>query len=161
MRLLIWNIVLALLWAAMMEDFSPPSLFIGFAIGLAVLSLLRPVLQENKYFGDIWELFILIAFFFTELLRANLRMAYYTLMPLDRMRPGVIAVPLEPMSDTELTVLANLITLTPGTLSIDVHEDPTTGRRLLFVHVMHFTDADDVRRDIKRGFESRVLEGLR
>jgi len=73
------------------------------------------------------------------------------------MRPGILAVPLDAQSDAEITLLANLLTLTPGTLSLDVSPD----RRFLYVHIMYITDADATRRRIKDGFERRVLEVLR
>jgi multicomponent Na+:H+ antiporter subunit E len=75
------------------------------------------------------------------------------------MRPGVIAIPLNARTDVEITLLANLITLTPGTLSLDVSAD----RSVLYIHVMYIDndDIDAVRRKIKEGFERRILEVLR
>jgi multicomponent Na+:H+ antiporter subunit E len=75
------------------------------------------------------------------------------------MRPGVVAIPLDARTDAEITLLANLITLTPGTLSLDVSSD----RRMLYIHVMYIDndDLEEVRRKIKAGFERRVLEVLR
>lgn len=161
MTLLIWNLLLAFLWAAMIEDFSIGSLAIGFALGFAVLFIARSLFREEGYFRDLAELVGLAGFFVLELVLANIRMAYFVIMPLNRIRPGVIAIPLESMTDTELTVLANLITLTPGTLSVDAWRDPQSGRRVLYVHVMSYRDADEVRNSIKRGFERRVLGALR
>jgi multicomponent Na+:H+ antiporter subunit E len=59
--------------------------------------------------------------------------------------------------DFEITLLANLITLTPGTLSVDVSDD----RRLLFVHAIDCPDADKAVRDIRDGFERKILEAFR
>jgi len=157
MSLVVWNLVLAIVWAATTEDFSARNLGIGLLIGLALLYATRKVLNFSSYFRNIKQIVTLVWFFVKELVLANLRMAYYTVMPLDRMRPGVIAVPLEPMNEVELTVLSNLITLTPGTLTLDVSKD----QRTLFVHVMCFQDPEQVRQEIKSGFESAVLKGLR
>lgn len=157
MILFVWNIVLALLWAATTEDFDPPNLIAGFVLGFLLLLLLRPALGDSTYFRDVRELLALNWFFLRELVIANFKMAYWTVMPLDRMRPGIIAVPLEPMSDIELTVLSNLITLTPGTLAMDVTPD----RRTIYVHVMWYDDPEAVRQEIKRGFETQVIRGLR
>jgi len=68
-----------------------------------------------------------------------------------------VAVPLDARSDMEITLLANLITLTPGTLSLDVSDD----RSVLYVHGMFVEDAQLMREQIKNGFERRVLELLR
>jgi multicomponent Na+:H+ antiporter subunit E len=75
------------------------------------------------------------------------------------MEPGVIGVPLDARSDVEITVLANLISLTPGTLGLEVSPD----RRTLFVHAMHLegSDAEALRRTLKHDFEGRVLRVFR
>ena len=73
--------------------------------------------------------------------------------------PGVVAIPLDARTDAEITLLANLITLTPGSVSLDLSED----RRVLYVHAMYI-DGGDVEayvRSVKEGLERRVLELLR
>lgn len=157
MNLLSWNILLALIWAATTEEFSAANLAIGYLLGYMLLFLLRTVVQQHKYFRDVYDLIALAIFFVAELVMANIRMAYYTVMPLSRMKPAVIAVPLEPMNETELTVLANLITLTPGTLTLDISDD----RRIMYIHIMRLYDLEEARQNIKSGFEDRVLKGLR
>jgi len=64
----------------------------------------------------------------------------------------VVAVRVETESDEELAVLSDLVTLTPGTLSLDVEND---GRTLL-VHVLGADDPQRVRREIKDGLARRV-----
>jgi multicomponent Na+:H+ antiporter subunit E len=73
--------------------------------------------------------------------------------------PGVIAIPLDARTDAEITLLANLITLTPGSVSLDLSED----RRVLYVHAMYIDggDVEAYRRSVKEGLERRVLELLR
>jgi multicomponent Na+:H+ antiporter subunit E len=73
------------------------------------------------------------------------------------LRPGIIAFPLTVTRDAEITVLANLITLTPGTLSVDVSED----RRILYVHAIDASNKDALIREIARGFETKVKEAFR
>jgi multicomponent Na+:H+ antiporter subunit E len=157
MTILVWNFILALVWAATTEEFSARNFAIGMVLGFALLFLTRRVLDSSDYFRNLREIVELVWFFIKELVLSNFRMAYYTIMPLNRMRPGVIAVPLEPMSDVELTVLSNLLTLTPGTLSLDSSKD----KRTLYVHVMWFDDPEKIRREIKEGFEKAVIKGLR
>jgi multicomponent Na+:H+ antiporter subunit E len=157
MSLVVWNFVLALVWAATTEEFTALNFGIGMAIGFGLLFAVRGVLGSGAYFRDLREIVELILYFVWELVLSNFRMARYTLSPLRRLHPGIVAVPLEPMSDLELTVLTNLITLTPGTLSLDVSAD----QRTLYVHVMDVADPDAVRREIKDGFERKVLKALR
>jgi multicomponent Na+:H+ antiporter subunit E len=85
---------------------------------------------------------------------ANLRVAYEVLTPGYQMRAAIIAIPLDANSDLEITVLANLITLTPGTLSLDVSAD----RKILYIHAMHVHDVEKFRKEIKVRLERRVME---
>jgi multicomponent Na+:H+ antiporter subunit E len=73
--------------------------------------------------------------------------------------PGVIGIPLDARTDAEITLLANLITLTPGSVSLDLSED----RSVLYVHAMYIDggDVEAYRRSVKEGLERRVLELLR
>ena len=99
----------------------------------------------------------LAAFFAWELLLANIRLAADVLRPRQRMRPGIVAVPLEARTDLEVFVLSNLVTLTPGTLTLDVSPD----RRTLYVHAAFVVTPETTVREIKHGFERRVLNALR
>jgi len=77
--------------------------------------------------------------------------------PQNKSKPGILAMPLEVESDIEIMLLANLISLTPGTLSLDVSED----RRHLYVHAMFVDDEAALVAELKTGMERRVLEAMR
>jgi multicomponent Na+:H+ antiporter subunit E len=151
------NLVLALLWAAVVGSVDTPHLVVGFLFGYGVLWVSRPLLGDTDYFAKGPRAVAFGAFFLWELVLSNVRVAWDVLTPRAYRRPGVIAVPLDATTDIEITLLANLVTLTPGTLSLDVSEDRST----LFVHAMFVDDPDALRREIKHGFERRVLELLR
>ena len=87
---------------------------------------------------------------------ANLKVAFDIVTPIWHMKPGVIAMPLEARTEMEITMVANLISLTPGTLSLDVSDD----RRVLFIHAMFLDDEQALRASLKE-MERRVLEILR
>ena len=76
--------------------------------------------------------------------------------PEHKSRPGIIAVPLDDHREMALLVLTNYISLTPGTLSLDVTEDCNT----LYIHAMFADDPDEIRRAIKDGVERRVKEAM-
>lgn len=154
---LLLNIILALAWAALTGDFSPGTFGFGFALGFLVLLFSQRIVGAPAYAKKVWQVVGLFGFFVKELVVANLRVALDVLTPGYSMRPGVVAVPLDAKTDAEITLLANLITLTPGTVSLDVSSD----RSLLFVHAMFIDEPDQVRAQIKNGFERRVLEVLR
>jgi len=149
--------VLALVWAMAIGPFTPTNFAIGFVIAYFTLRLCIPKEMRGSYYHKVGRTARFSFFVLVELVIANLKMAYYTMSPLRKLKPGVLAVPLEELSDTELTILANLITLTPGTLSLDVAAD----RSILFIHFMHVENPDEMRREIKDGFERRLLEVTR
>jgi len=155
----LWNVLLALAWMGLTEDYSPRTLIVGFVLGFVILFFVRRVAGGTNYLVKVRQTLGLIFFTVWELILANLRVAHDVMTPSYYMRPGIIAIPLDARTDLEITLLANLITLTPGTLSLDVSAD----RRVLYIHVMYIDndDIEAVRRNIKDGFERRVLEVLR
>lgn len=165
MTIFVWNILLALVWAIALGPPTPLNLFIGFVVGYLTLGLAwrlglnytdEPEKRTN-YFGRVFQIVGFVLFFTRELIVANLRMAYYAVSPLSRLHPGVVSLDITGMSNLEITVLANLITLTPGTLSLDISED----RSQLMVHCMDASDPEKVKLDIREGFQRRVLELMR
>ncbi|MFQ3588218.1 MAG: Na+/H+ antiporter subunit E [Fimbriimonadaceae bacterium] len=159
--MLLWNIVLAFVWAGLRGDFSPSNLGGGFVLGFALLWLLdrQGVIHAESYIRRAPRLLGLIGFFFAELILANLRLAWEVVQPRPKFSPGIIAVPLEAKTDAEITILAILISLTPGTVSINVSPD----RRFLYVHMLNIPEADPekAKAEIKNGFERRILAVMR
>jgi multicomponent Na+:H+ antiporter subunit E len=158
MTALLWNLVLALTWGAMTGSFAVENLAIGFAFGFVVLFVSQRARHgRTPYFNKALVVVRFVAFYLWELFKANLRVAHDVVTPRHYNRPGIIALPLDARSDAEITILANLLTMTPGDLSIDVSDD----RRVLYVHSMFITDPEALKREMKEGFERRVLEMLR
>ncbi|PAY19410.1 Na+/H+ antiporter subunit E [Rhodopirellula sp. SM50] len=157
MKHFFFNVFLALVWALASGRISLLSLMIGFVLGYGVLWFAQPLMEPSRYFQKLPIAIRFLGFFVWQLLLSNLRVAYDVITPHLYMRPGIIAVPLDATTDREITLLANLITLTPGTLSLDLSED----RRTLYVHAMFVDSPDSVRDSIKNGFERRLLELIR
>ena len=105
-------------------------------------------------FLRIFRLTGFVLFYLKEVVLSNIRIAYDIVTPRHRMKPGIIAVPLGELSDLQLLSLANLVTMTPGTLSLDVSDD----RKVLYIHAMYVDDADALRREIKSNFEQKIKE---
>jgi len=97
----------------------------------------------------------LIVYFTIEIFKASFQVAWDIITPKNKMEAGVIAVPLDVRTNLEITVLSSLISLTPGTLCIDISED----RSHLFVHAMyiHHGDVERLKQELKDGFERRVI----
>jgi len=151
------NLVLAVVWAALSGGFSLANLLIGFVVGYFTLWIMQPLFPASRYCQKFKGVALLALFFLWELLVSSIKVAWSVVTPLKHSKPGIISVPLDVTSDTEITVLGNLISLTPGSLSLDVSAD----RKHLVVHAMFIENAEDFRRDIKLGMEHRVREALR
>lgn len=154
MSWLIANALLALVWALLFGPFTPGNFLIGLVVAYIALRFVTPRSIRPSYFDKIGGGIAFLGYFVAQLVIANIRMVLYTLGPLGRLRPAILAIPLtEGMTDLEITALANVITLTPGTLSLDVADD----RKTLFVHFMHVDDKEEAITEIKDGFERRLL----
>jgi multicomponent Na+:H+ antiporter subunit E len=157
MTLFLLNILLSLAWIALTAQFTPTNLIIGFALGYLVLWVTLRTDSHSVYFIKLRQVISFTFFFAWEVIKANLRVAYEVLTPRHHMSPAVIAIPLDARTGAEITVLANLITLTPGTLSLDVSND----RRVLYIHAMYVKDVVQFKKDLKEELEHRLLEVLR
>jgi len=95
----------------------------------------------------------LIGFLLGQMILGALQVAWLVVQPKLKLRPAVVAYPLTVTTDAQITLLANMITLTPGTLSLDVSDD----RRTLFIHALDLEDEQKFIGAIAAGFETRVL----
>lgn len=150
------NILLTLIWVAITGNFILLNYVFGFIISFFILRLVA-IPGKRKYFRLVPKVIAFIFYFLYELTKANLQVAYEVLTPKLNMTPGIIKFPLDAETDLEITFLANLITLTPGTLSLDVSDD----KKVLYIHSMYIKDRESFIAGIKNGFEKRLLEILR
>lgn len=149
------NVLLALAWAALVGQFDLPNLVFGFGMGYVMIYLARGRSGASGYFARVARVARFVGYVLKEIVVANINVTRAVLFtPLDKLRPGIVGIPLDVRSDVEITMLANLITLTPGTLSLDVSED----RRTLYVHAIEVESAAEFRSATKDGFERAVRE---
>jgi multicomponent Na+:H+ antiporter subunit E len=153
----LWNVLLAFVWATMTGQFTLGNLALGFVLGYGILSFSQRITGPSRYFLRVRQLLGFALYFVRELVAANLRVAHDVATPSYFMRPAIIAIPLDARTDVEISLLSNLIALTPGSLGLDVSDD----RSVLYVHGMFVDDPEAFCREIKEGLERRLLELLR
>jgi multicomponent Na+:H+ antiporter subunit E len=151
------NLLIMLGWAVVTGDWSSLSLVFGFAVGFAALWVARDLFGESNYHRRVANGVRLAAYFLYDLVTSSLVVAWDILTPTLHARPRFVEMPLDAESDMEILLTANLISLTPGTLSVDVSPD----RRTLLVHAMFAEDPEAVVAGLKDGMERRVLEAFR
>lgn len=105
-----------------------------------------------------FRLLVFLAWYARELVLSNVAVLRDNLTPGQNSTPGIARFPTSCRTDHELTVLAALITLTPGTLTIGTAT--TEGTRLLFVHGMYHRDAEELRADLQN-METHMLRAIR
>ena len=151
------NILLAIAWMLLTGVVTAENFIEGLIIGYIILWVSKAAFGGTKYFKKILKAISFFFYFVKELIVANLKVAFDIITPKDYMRPGIVAVPLDAETDMEITLLANLITLTPGTLSLDV----STDKKVLYIHTLYLDDTEKFKTEIKNGMEKRLLEVLR
>lgn len=103
-----------------------------------------------------WRLLRFSLWFAGELTVANAQVAWDVITPRSRVEPGIVEVPLRSRTDGEIAAIANLVSLTPGTLTLAVRREPAT----IWVHGMYAPDAADFRTRLQE-MEARTLHALR
>lgn len=152
-----WNVLLAMIWVALTGSFSVGNMLLGFFFSYGVLSLMQNAVPALKGYSQRLPRLIRFAVFFSkELLIANLKVAYDVATPVWYMKPGVVGMPLAASTDLEITLVANFISLTPGTLSLDVSDD----REILYIHAMFAEDEEELLTSLKE-LERRILAIMR
>lgn len=153
---LILNVVLTFVWVALTGSFAFANFVFGFALSFFIL---RFSIQgrARKYFSFVPKFIAFVFYFLYELIKANVQVAIDVVTPPFYMTPGIVQIPLSARTDAEISWLANLISLTPGTLSLDVSDD----KKVLYVHAMYITDEAEFVDSIKNGFEKRLLNLMR
>lgn len=157
---------LTLVWMALQAPFDVGNLLLGVLFAWAVLWISKPIFNPAERrvregirpLPRIWRSLVLLLVFLRELVFSAVEVAWYVVQPSLRIRPAIVAVPLDVQTDREITVLANLISLTPGTLSLDVSPD----RSHLYVHTINveMPGGREVIDDIKDTLERHVSRAI-
>lgn len=109
----------------------------------------------KKAFGFILRLvrlLVFILYYLRELVISSLFVAWDIITPKDLMKPGFVEVPIDLKSDTSIIMLANLISMTPGSLTVDMTPD----RKKIYVHAMYLYDREKFIAKIKNELEDRI-----
>lgn len=136
---------MTLMWIALWGEPSVANLLGGIAASAVLLGVFRVAVRAVPSY-PIRPIAALrfILYFAVKLIEANFVLAYEVITPRNRINEGIVAVPIKGCSDGLITLVANTITLTPGTVTLEVSRSPT----VLYVHVLHLRDIEDVRREV-------------
>ncbi|MGV1907958.1 Na+/H+ antiporter subunit E [Agrobacterium cavarae] len=157
MNLFLTGALFVIIWLAISGSYTLPNLLLGTVIAALSLGLVRhQMIRSDGRRVHLIPLLGLIVLFIKELALSAWTVAKLVVQPRMELKPGIFAYPLAVQSDFEIALLANLITLTPGTLSVDVSGD----RNVLYVHALDCSNVEATRRSIADGFERKIMEAF-
>ncbi|EAD5298993.1 TPA_asm: Na+/H+ antiporter subunit E [Listeria monocytogenes] len=151
---LILNIILACLWMFLESSFSFATFIIGFIIGIFLLFFMRRFLGSRFYLFRLFALIKLVFRFLHDLIVSTVHVSRIVLKKDMNIRPGIFRYDTTLETDWEVTMLALLITLTPGTLSIDISDDYKT----IYVHSLHVPNIEEEIATIRKSYEGAIME---
>ena len=149
------NLLLTITWGLLQGTTSVLGFLVGFILSFLVTWLVSPSYGTRSLRA------LAFVFFVTwQIVLSAVRVTRVIIGPQGRVQPGIVAIPLVLRSRTEVLILASVITLTPGTISVETGTD-TQGRTVLFVHALEMGDPAALRQSIKSDFETRILGFMR
>jgi len=148
------NLIISFMWMFLSESYTFITFIFGYILGALLLLLLNRFFLSRFYLAPIYRVFVLAIIFIRELILSNIDIVKLVYKRKPDFEPGIFAMPIEVKKDWQITLLANLITLTPGTLSVAVSDDQSQ----IFIHAMHIDDIDESIDDIKNTFEKAIME---
>ena len=157
MTSLVVNILLMIVWGVLTGSLEFLNLLLGFVLGYGILWLIQPLIGgPNSYFRRVYAWIRLIAEFHYELFVSSVQVVWDVLTPTHLADPAIVEVPLDVKTDAGILLVTNLISLTPGTLSLDVSPD----RKTLTIHAMFGEDPEELIHQLKTGMERLVIEAV-
>jgi multicomponent Na+:H+ antiporter subunit E len=132
------NLLLAVLFVALIGEVSLLTILGGMIIGMIIVAMLARGSGKRGYGSRVLTVCRFLVYFIYILIKANIEVAIEIITPRFTMKPRLIRYDVSDLTNAETTTLANAITLTPGTLSADITDDGST----LYIHCMYAEDRD-------------------
>lgn len=148
--------VLAAVWLLLNNSIAPGQILLGLLLGWAIPRVTLVFWPEQVRIRRPMRLLRFAGVFLFDVLVANLAVAWLILIGPRQLRPAFVVVPLDLRDDLAISLLANTICLTPGTVSARLSED----RRELLVHALDCADPEALVATIKSRFERPLMEIL-
>jgi multicomponent Na+:H+ antiporter subunit E len=148
---------LTVLWVALWADISWGNIIAGLLVAsfVVLVTQLDRSSLEPTYFRPHWAMYYVVVFLW-KLLQSNLKLAWEIVTPTLHTHTAILAVPMRGGSEAVVNLVANSITLTPGTMTVDIHSegdldgDGALDGVVLYIHGMYTADIEAVRHDVLR-----------
>ncbi|WP_067222925.1 Na+/H+ antiporter subunit E [Marinomonas gallaica] len=150
------SLLLFVVWLLLNSSISPGHILLAAFFAISIPLLVNSMRNEQPKIKKPW---LAIRYFFMvlkDILVANIQVAVLVLGPIKNLNPGFVAIPLDITSDVGITLLASTVSLTPGTVSVEISED----KQWLYVHALHLDNEQDLIDEIKQRYERPIKEIL-
>ena len=148
------SLVMWCLWLLLANDFSVGQMVLGVFFAWLIPVLTQPFWLSRPGIQKPWKLLSFLLLVHRDIVVANLAVAKLVLGSPSRLRPAFVEVPLDIRDDFVITMLASVVSLTPGTVSADVSQD----RSVLLVHGLDVADIAEMIATIKQRYEAPLKE---
>ncbi|KGM07494.1 Na(+) H(+) antiporter subunit E [Methylophaga thiooxydans] len=148
------SVALWLIWLLLNNTVALGHVVLGALLAIFIPWFSAGFWQEKVTIRRPWLLVKYVFVVIYQILVANMMVARLILTNQEKLHPGFLSVPLELTSPLAISLLANTISLTPGTVSCDLSED----QKSLLIHALHIEDADAIITEIKQLFEKPLKE---
>jgi multicomponent Na+:H+ antiporter subunit E len=150
------NLLLSFIWVALTGSMDYSNFLFGFLLGFFILWVMNKNEEDHRYFYRVPKIIGFVFYFLYEMIMANLQVAYDVVTPKYFFKPGIVRFPLTATSDLEINLISMFISLTPGTILLDVSDD----KKWIFIHVMYLDSKEKFISRMKYS-EGRILEIVR
>ncbi|MBY6273288.1 MAG: Na+/H+ antiporter subunit E [Caldibacillus debilis] len=151
------NLLIAALWMFLHDSWSFLSFFGGYLVGIFILFFIRRFFKKPFYIIMIARTVKLLAIFIVELISSSFLVMRQVLRPNINVKPGIFRLETDLDSDIEVTLLAMLITLTPGSVVMEITPDS----RALYIHAMDIPESRDAVLRSQKVFEKAIKDVTR
>lgn len=144
---IVLGVWLVAVWVALWRDVSAANIVSGILVSAGVIWLFPPERRTTLHVRPLALARFVLAVGWS-IVRANVVVAWEVVTPSNRINEAVVAVELASSHPVVITLVSHAIGLAPGTMVIDVDKGEEGDPSLLFVHVLHLREIDDVRREV-------------
>ncbi|WP_026958706.1 MULTISPECIES: Na+/H+ antiporter subunit E [Aliagarivorans] len=145
-----------LLWTVwqVLHGFTPGHILLGTVLAIAIPIIVAPLRVQQVYAKKPLLALRYLLVLLGDIVVSNIDVAKRVLQSNRKLRPAFIAFPVELEPPLPLTILTSSISLTPGTVSVELSKD----RKWLYIHVLHLDDEQEMIAHIKQRYERPLRE---
>jgi multicomponent Na+:H+ antiporter subunit E len=151
------NIFIGFLWMLLQDKWSFPSFFAGYLVGIVILFFVRRFFSKSFYMGTFFSILKLLFVFLKELVSSTVLVLRQVTRKKIDVQPAIFALKTDLNGDWEIPMLALLLSLTPGSVVLEISPDNKT----FYIHAMDLKESKQAIIQAKMSFEKAIKEVTR